>query len=154
MLKARTLVRSQLIPLDNMRLILPNTVVAEVINFEQPKKMKQPPDWLMGTISWRGLQIPIVKFETLASGKAVKVSKRSRIIVLNTISKPGKLAFYGVLSQGIPRLMSLTDENIIDSPDTNVVSFVLRKTLIDGNEAVIPDQAAIEAEISSIKMSA
>ena len=153
MLKESKIVRSQLIPLDNMRLVLPNTTVAEVINYESPEKLDKPPKWLMGVINWRGISIPVVKFETLSCGKSVAVSNRSRIIILNAMSKSVKQPFYGVLSQGIPRLMSLNDESITDSPDKKELSYVLRSTLINGDEAVIPDQNAIEAELGNANLS-
>ncbi|MFV2055947.1 MAG: chemotaxis protein CheW [Thiohalomonadales bacterium] len=152
MLNENTIVRSQLIPLDNMRLILPNTSVAEVINYEIPAKIDEPPTWFMGLLWWRGLDIPLLKFETLACGKSVNAGRRSRIIVINAISTSAKKSFYGILTQGIPRLMSLNAEIIIDSPEQKLESFVLRNTLIDGNTAIIPDQEAMEAELNKIDM--
>lgn len=155
MLNENTVVRSQLIPLDNMRLILPNTTVAEVVNYEKPDIIDKQPKWCMGVLTWRGLQIPLLKFETLSSGNSVDAGKRSRVIVVNTVSdKKGQQSYYGFLTQGIPRLLSLTAENIIDSPNKKLVPFVLRNTLIDGNEVLIPDQKAIEVEIGKIKMAA
>ena len=147
-------VRSQLIPLEGLRLILPNTAIAEIVSF---KKFESPenevPEWILGAVSWRELRIPLIAYE-MATGqldKTPSVNKNTRIAVLNTVTGSDQLPFYGMVIQGIPRLMALDHTNTQDAPDQLELNpFELRKVLIDGNIAVIPDQEAIENSLLEV----
>jgi len=145
------LVRSQLIPLHNIRLVLPNTAIAEVISYHKPQPLDDMPPWLTGLLSWRGLQIPLISFETASMDQAPQTSRRSRVIVLNTLTGSDQLPFYGILAQGIPRLMGLDGSNILDAPNAQEgQKFVLRQVLVEGHPAVIPDLNAMEGEMAAL----
>jgi chemosensory pili system protein ChpC len=109
-------VRSQLIPLHNLRLVLPNTAIAEVISYRKPQAGKNTPNWLGGFIGWRGLRIPLIHFEAAAIDQLPEIHRRNRVIVLNALGGSDSLPFYGILAQGIPRLMHLDASNIVDAP--------------------------------------
>jgi chemosensory pili system protein ChpC len=149
--KAEIEVRSQLIPLDGLYLILPNTAIAEVISYSSPDPGESDVDWLLGTLIWRGTTVPVVTFETMHEEKTIKPSKRSRIIILNTISGNDLMPFYGILAQGIPRLMNITESTIHDAPNVDGKSnaYVLRHTIIDSQQVIIPDQKALEETIQT-----
>jgi len=141
------LVRSQLIPLHNMRVVLPNTAIAEVISYHKPQPMDDMPAWLTGVIAWRGLQIPLISLETAALDQTPETGRRNRVIVLNTLTGSAQLPFYGIISQGIPRLMGLDHSTILDAPNAQEgQKFVLRQVLVEGHPAVIPDMNAMENE--------
>jgi chemosensory pili system protein ChpC len=148
------IVRSQLIPLHEMRLVLPNTAIAEVISYRNPQPlegMDNPPQWLLGMASWRGLKIPLISFETAAADQAPQTNKRSRVIVLNTLLGSDTLPFYGLVAQGIPRLMGLDRNNILDAPNADEQQpFVLRQVVVEGHPAVIPDQKSMEKELTAL----
>lgn len=147
-------VRSQLIPLHNMRLVLPNTAIAEVISYHNPQSLEGMPDWLPGMLSWRGLQIPLVSLETAAVGQAPHTHRRSRVVVMNTITGSSQLPFYGIIAQGIPRLMNLDQSNILDAPNAESgQNFVLRQVLVEGHPAIIPDLNALENEMTNLGVS-
>ena len=153
--QAKLMVRSQLIPLDGMRLVLPNTAIAEVISFQNPEPVADSPDWLLGTINWRGVEIPVIAFETACAEVKVSPSKSSRITVLNALSENAGIHFYGIMAQGIPRLISLDESIIHDASDIEgqPQAYVLRHTIIDGQQVIIPDQNAIEHELNQLSLS-
>jgi chemosensory pili system protein ChpC len=144
-------VRSQLIPLQDLRLVLPNTAIAEVISYHKPAVVEDAPEWLSGYISWRGLRIPLINFETAAINQGPDVHRRNRVIVLNALSGSDSLPFYGILSQGIPRLIHLDSSTILDAPNAeNHLQFVLRQVLVEGHPALIPDQKTLEASMAEL----
>jgi len=140
-----SVVRTQLVPLEGMQLVLPNTCIAEVIDFQQPEAIEDAPDWLLGFVDWRGIRIPIISFEAINGLTAGQHQKSTRIIVLNGISGNDDMCFYGVIAQGIPRLLSVNKETIssISKPETKL-PFSIQQTLVDDQPAVIPDQEKIE----------
>jgi chemosensory pili system protein ChpC len=145
MAEVESVVRSQLLPLNGMSLVLPNTCIAEVIGYRQPEAVDNAPEWLLGMIDWRGLRIPLISFERANEQPLDGNAKSKRITVLNGINGNDDLAFYGVLTQGIPRLISVNKSriNAITKPDTKL-PLALEQTMIDELHAVIPDQDKIE----------
>ena len=145
MAQAESIVRTQIIPLTGMNLVLPNTSIAEVINYSAPSPVKNSPDWYLGVVSWRGINIPLVSFEKANDVKAARKSKSTRIAVLNGVSGNDKLSFYGVVVQGIPRLASLEESSIqeIVNPGVNLPLALAQATVAE-QDAVIPDQVKIE----------
>ena len=146
-------VRSQLIALESLRLVLPNTAIAEVIAYQQPELPEGMPEWFLGYVSWRGYQIPVVSFELMVEQPASKPDRRSRIIILNSITADTECPFYGMLSTGIPRLMNVETSNIQDAPEIGETdSLMLRHVIVDKQAAVIPDQYELEARLKKNKL--
>lgn len=141
-------VRSQLIPLAGVSLVLPNPCIAEVIGYQEPQPVDGAPDWLLGFIHWRGVRIPLISFEAADGGSPPTVDRRSRIVVLNGIGGEEDLPFFGIVAQGIPRLMQLDTATIsaIAQPDINH-PLALQHTLVQDQEAIIPDQDRLEGMI-------
>ena len=149
------MVRSQLIALEALRLVLPNTAIAEVIAYSEPDLPDNMPEWFLGYTSWRGYQIPVISFEKMINQVGSKPTRRSRIIVLNSISADVNTPFYGMLSTGIPSLMTVDDKAITDAPligDTD--SLILRQVIVHKHAAIIPDQYELEARLKKAKLEA
>ena len=145
------MVRSQLIPITGLRLVLPNTAIAEVVSYRKPEPLEIDRDWLLGGLTWRGYRIPIVSMDQLINGQDSQANKHCRIIVCNGLSGEEQLPFYGFVAQGIPRLMSLDNNNTMDSPEQGEPTpYILRRVLIDGHQATIPNQVALEKELVSL----
>lgn len=146
MMDVDKMVRSQLIPLQDMSLVLPNTCIAEVLSFSQPQSLPQSPDWLLGLMAWRGMSIPVISFQHLAGTENGEMDNFTQIIVLNGLTENSDLPFYGIAIQGIPRLMTLNSTNIntITRPE-KPVSLALEQTMIGDQLALIPDLPQLEA---------
>jgi chemosensory pili system protein ChpC len=140
-----TVVRVQLLPLSEMQLVLPNTSIAEIINLLPIEPIKKSADWLLGMANWRGIQIPTISFEKANGVSSSEPSKNTRIAVLNSFGSDKDLSFYGVITQGIPKLLSLdkTAISTIKKPDI-ALPIALQQVDINGVSAVIPDQKQIE----------
>ncbi len=151
MVNENLVVRSQLIPIMGQRLVLPNTAIAEVISYRKPEALEIDRDWLLGGLNWRGYRIPIVSMDRVINGQSTQASKHCRIIVCNGLAGDKSLPFYGFVAQGIPRLMSLDINNTMDSPEQGEPTpYVLRRILIDGHQAAIPNPVALEKEMISM----
>ncbi|KPJ91855.1 MAG: hypothetical protein AMJ55_10745 [Gammaproteobacteria bacterium SG8_15] len=148
-------VRSQLIGLEALRLILPNTAIAEVVAYTQPELPDESmPEWFLGYVNWRGYRIPVVSFEQMIDQAGSKPDRRSRVIILNSISADPDRPFYGLLATGIPRLMSVDTHSIQNAPeigDTDVL--IMRHVVVDNHPAVIPDQYELEARLKNHNIS-
>jgi len=148
-------VRSQLIQLEALRLILPNTAIAEVVAYTKLDLPENMPEWFLGYATWRGYQIPVVSFEKMINQAGSRPNKRSRIIILNSISADTQTPFYGMLAAGIPSLMTVDEKTIMDAPligETD--SLIMRQVIVHKNAAIIPDQYELEARLKKAKIEA
>jgi chemosensory pili system protein ChpC len=143
-------VRSVLIPLHELQLLLPNAVIAEVIAYQQPDPGESGgPDWLIGTIMWRGVVIPVVSFEGMLGEQVVLPGHRGRIMVMNTLNQNQKVTHIGLLVQAIPSLVRVSANNIIPhNPDDELDPLVKQQVELDLNPALIPELDEIERQVT------
>lgn len=144
-------IRCVLIPVNNLRLLLPNASVAEVISYSTPQPVKYAPVWLLGRIAWRGWRVPLVSFTHLTGGEAGDTESSARVAVLKALGGNSKLPFIAVLTQGFPRLTTLNAELIIPTHDGSPLPPSVRaQVLVRDDVAMIPDLEWIEAELLSL----
>jgi len=148
-------VRSQLIMLEALRLVLPNTAIAEVVAYSRLDLPDKMPEWFLGFAAWRGYQIPVVSFEQMINQSGSRPNKRSRIIVINSISADTHTPFYGMLAVGIPSLITVDETNIKDAPKIGETdSLILRQVVVQKHAAIIPDQYELESRLKKHKLEA
>lgn len=141
-------IRCVLVPVGNLRLLLPNATVAEVITMPTPEPVDDAPDWLLGRIAWRGWRVPLVSFTRLAGAEEGDASLAVRVAVLKALGGHARLPFVAVVTQGFPRLTTLNAELIIPTHDgTPLPSGVKAEVLVRDDVAVIPDLEGIEAQL-------
>ena len=99
-----------LVPMQQMRLIVPRTCVAEVIRYSPPEKPWSGPGWFRGFIPWNTLRGPLVSFEELCGHAPGDVGGRTRIAILNAVSGKLETGYLGVMTQGFPQLVRLNRE--------------------------------------------
>jgi len=144
-------VRSTIIPLHGLELLVPNAVIAEVVEYKAPQAIEgNLPRWLLGAMAWRGLTLPLVSLEFLLGKKQIPSTTRGRIVVLYGLGPARKqLPYFGMVSRDLPRLVHVGNVNI--EPDEGGISSPLLATnvVIDGSRASIPDFDKMTASIGS-----
>ncbi|HIP53349.1 MAG TPA: chemotaxis protein CheW [Chromatiales bacterium] len=100
-----------LIPLHEDFMLLPNAAVAEVIGYREAEPLAHTPDWLAGEIQWRREPTPVIRFERLAGLPAGPPGHRARICMVNTLTPESRIPYFGVIAQGIPRLVRIGGGN-------------------------------------------
>jgi|SRR5690554_1068119 len=135
-----------MVPMDGRQLLLPNVTIAEVVDYANATTEADMPDWLVGYLDWRGLQLPIISYDAANGGKApASNGNRGRIIVLNIIGDHHKdLPFIALITQGIPSQARLTEEQI-RKLDGKAGPADLMEVEVDGENAWIPNLEYIES---------
>ncbi len=137
-------VASLLIPLQGRMLLAPNVTVAEIVPVSQVVPVQDAPAWYLGNCSWREQTIPLLSFEVMNGEEKPGVVSRSRFAVINTTGLHDALPFIAILTQGLPRLARVTEEEITEREDADKKPFELMHVSWAGEEAVIPDVEAME----------
>lgn len=96
---------SLLVPLMDDRLIVPRACVAEVVRFTEPTAQEGAHNWMLGTVSWNGRELPVVSFEGAIGKDIPATTGRTRIVVFYASTGQLKTGYFGVLTQGFPQLV-------------------------------------------------
>jgi chemosensory pili system protein ChpC len=143
-------IRGVLIQVAGARLLLPNATIAEVLSFADPEPIADAPDWLLGRIRWRGWQLPLVAFSRLAGIADEKGGLGSKVIVLKALGGDPKAPFFAVLTQGFPRLVTVSDDTVVTDDAMGEMALpvgVQARVLLNEDQALLPDLEAVEAMI-------
>jgi chemosensory pili system protein ChpC len=142
-------IRGVLIQVAGGRLLLPNATIAEVLSFADPDAVENTPDWLLGRIRWRGWQLPLIAFSRLSGIADEQGGLGSKVIVLKALGGDAKLPYFAVLTQGFPRLVTVSRDTVItDETDERALpTGVQARVLLNEDEALLPDLGQVEALI-------
>lgn len=138
---------TMLLPVAGKNLLVPNVSVAEIVHVSEPAAIEDVPTWFAGTITWRNVAIPLISFEAINEEPFQQATPDKRIAILNASQDGSRLPFFGVVTQGTPRMMRIGPEEISeqgDAPGGPAESMVVN---VSGEEAVIPNMAFIENQL-------
>jgi chemosensory pili system protein ChpC len=142
-------IRGVLITVPQGRLLLPNASVAEVITFSDPEAIEGAPDWMLGNIRWRGWRLPLLSFSRLAGWSQEAGQIGAKVVVLKALGGNPKLPYFAVLSQGFPRLVTVSRAALSDLGEGGDIGEIGSRVMLNDDAAVVPDLAAIEAQITA-----
>ena len=143
---------SFVIPLQKSNLVLPNAAVAEIIPYEPLRRVQGTPDWFLGFLSWRGVQVPVASFEMLtverASFSLVSVAS-ANLVIVRTLGDAGEFSYMALVAQTLPRLVRVAPDELFATDDTAEKTELVKARL--GDDLVsVPDLDFIESEIRSV----
>jgi chemosensory pili system protein ChpC len=136
-------VASLLVPMQDCLLLLPNVSVAEIVPVSQITTVEGAPDWYLGDFIWREQKVPVLSFEALNGDPKGGIGSRARFAVLNSTGMSDELPFIAVVTQGLPRLARVTEEEIRER-EGHKKPFESMYVSWAGEDAVIPDVSRLE----------
>lgn len=141
-------IRGVLIQVAGARLLLPNATIAEVLSFADPDPVENAPDWLLGRIRWRGWQLPLIAFSRLSGIAEEKGGLGSKVIVLKALAGNAKAPFFALLTQGFPRLVTVSRNALVEEESDQPLPMGVRtRVLLNEDAALLPDLEQIESLI-------
>ncbi len=142
--------RGVVIQVAGGRLMLPNACIAEILSVADPEPIEGAPDWLLGRIRWRGWQVPLIAFSTLAGMGEHDASLRGqRVLVLKTLGGDTRLPYFAMLTQGFPRLVTVSPAMLVEQPDVQLGEGVAAAVRYQDEEALVPDMDSIEQRLQA-----
>jgi chemosensory pili system protein ChpC len=137
MTSTRTMIHSQLITTQSRSLLLPNTAIAEIVHYAAPQPVDDAPDWLLGTMVWRGLRIPVVSYERASGDVSMEYDNRARIAVLNGVHSGAALQFYAFVISNNPRLLKVSRDDVRKQGGGDRDKFQLQQVVVNNITAII-----------------
>ena len=141
-------IRGVLIQVTGARLLMPNAAIAEVLSYADPEPVEGTPDWLLGHVRWRGWQLPLVAFSRLTGIADEQPGLGNKMIVLKAFGGQGRLPFFAVLTQGFPRLVTVSRAGLAGvEPEEALPPGILGLVRLNDDPALLPDIGRLEAMI-------
>ena len=136
-----------LLPLTAINLLVPNSAVAEIIGYSEPRALDGCSDWFAGVVLWRGVYLPVVAVERICEVAEAEVGPRARIAVIYNPEKDPELPYLGIQMQDIPRAY-LADPDTTESGRSDGLSpYLLTRVDAEEQARVIPDLDRIIAAL-------
>lgn len=139
-----------LLPMRDRPLLLPNAAVAEIVAYSKPEPLADAPDWLLGMVGWRDQHVPLISFEAAMGEGVVSPGAVSRIAVLNTLNGNTRLPYVAVLTQSIPQLRLVNDDNIAPHAGAAAQPSVAAVIEVNGEVVVVPDIDDLERRVERL----
>ncbi|HMB56986.1 MAG TPA: chemotaxis protein CheW [Arenimonas sp.] len=138
-------IRGVMITVNEGRLLLPNASVAEVITYSDPEPVENAPDWLLGRIRWRGWRLPLLSFSRFAGWSKEDGQLGAKVAVLKALGGNPKLPYFAVLSQGFPRLVTVSRSGLAEAHDIKELPLGIHsRVTLNDDGAVVPDLLSLE----------
>lgn len=146
--------RCLLITVQGGQVILPNSLVVEVLPFATPLRIEMAPQWVVGAMLWHNLTTPLISLGRLIFGVAPDADLNSRIIILNTLGADSRLLHFGILGTAAPRPLNLQrqdiDQDLAVAEAERQRPGVLSWARYQDQSVFIPDMDAIEAVLQPL----
>lgn len=144
---APVIINSLMLPLVSQALLLPQTVMAEIVPSQPVHALHQAPQWMRGLMPWRGINIPLVSFESMCE-RDTRVSLPQNFAVLHA-TEQSDMPFYALELRGIPQPVRVQEEELeqgrAKDKDCNVVAF---NVMVNGSAAVMADLSVLENKVA------
>ncbi len=152
---AELTIRSFTLPLNNMTLLVPSTVIAEVLDYREVEPTGHMPDWLLGMLSWRGRNVPVVCFEKMLGQEQPERKSGTRYVVCNTLNGSTRIPFIAMQIEGMPHLRMVTNEMLtVDSDSVGNDPVVEAYLLLQGGKVILPNMDVMEKMLENLGISA
>jgi chemosensory pili system protein ChpC len=137
-----------LIPVGITHLLLPNVTVAEIVPWRRVKGWEGAPDWCLGLLGWRGETLPVVQFEALNGESSDPGAGRCLLVMNRARARQGR-PFYGLVAEGLPRLVRLTGEDLVNQ-NVKLGPAEIASVRVGAEMATIPNLSFIEEQLGSL----
>jgi chemosensory pili system protein ChpC len=142
---------SLLVPLTDMRLIVPRVCVAEVTGLGQLKMLADAPDWLVGMVGWNEISLPLVSFEAAAGSQSPEIGGRTRAVIFHAASDL-KGGYFAIMSQGLPQLVRI-NRSVVESDESedlpDSAPMICRIRMVN-EYPIVPDLDRLEVMLGDV----
>jgi chemosensory pili system protein ChpC len=137
-------IRCIVAPLTFGHVLVPNIVVAELMDFTMPEPLRRAPDWILGELVWNGWQVPVISFEHLVSDSGANtVTAKARILIIKTLGESIQVNYIGLIIQGLPKLKKITADNLLEKLSNELPDGVFSEVSIEDLNAMIPELGSL-----------
>ena len=149
-----TEVSAILVPVGELVLILPSVMVAEILSGRDTKVTppSDAPNWILGTIDWRGCTVPLLGFDTvceLPTASNQNTASTDKILVLKNPSGGETQPYVALAISSYPQVIAIKPGSISTAPEPpNKSSMVSQYVMYNNRITVIPNFEKLNSELT------
>lgn len=145
------IIKCIILTLRTENVLVPNAAVAEIISAKDASTLEDAPEWYLGKMFWRGVDVPLVSYEAAGGGQARSVNLNTQVAVLYSVNRETTYPYIGLVISGVPHVTRFGRDQIIVDPESVLDEYkhpmVAQKTRINGAAVSILDLNAIESMV-------
>ncbi len=132
-------IKCLVLPVAGRPLIVPNVAVAEIVTQQDVTPQPGAPDWLLGTGTWRGTQIPLIAFDRLCGEREDAPERTGRFVVMYGLEGEGAPPFYGLRIDALPRTETVDAQRLRPAEGTpHASAMVAARAVVSERECLVP----------------
>ena len=140
-------IKCVILTLRKENVLVPNSLVAEIISVKDVENTDSTESWYLGSMDWRGADVPLLSFEAAGGAKINKVNLNTQAVVLYAVGKDGNVnshPYLGLVMSGVPHVCRFTREQIrADDVAGEAHPMVSQRVRINGASVSILDVDAM-----------
>lgn len=144
-------IKCVILTLRTENVMVPSAAIAEIMSAKDTVRIDNTPDWFLGKMPWRGVDVPLISFEAAGGIEAKNINLNTQIAVFYAVSKEAKYPYIGLVISGVPHVSNFSKDQIITDPESLLEAhghpMVAQKTRINGAAVSILDIDAMESMI-------
>lgn len=140
-----------IVPLRQMNLVVPQSLMAEVVMVPEVEEVVTTEPWLRGLIEWRGAMLPLVALESFCLPLVEdRPSRARRVAVFHAVCGLQGLSHYAVDIQAIPHPLRLGPADLRELASERRCAIAAQEVQAAGVKAMIPDLDTLEQRIAQV----
>ena len=140
-------IKCVILTLRKENVLVPNTLVAEIISVKDVEEKENVPGWFLGSMKWRGADVPLLSFEAAGGDDSARVNLNTQAVVLYGVGKGDDVKenpYLALVMSGVPHVSHFSREQIkIDNEASGDHPMVAQKVRINGASVSILDVDAM-----------
>ena len=139
--------------IEGAQVLLPDIAVAEIIDYQLVSNvdLDEAPDWWLGQLTWRGLQVPLISLESINHGAFFTKKPALKIIIVNALNAlKDTTAYWAFVALDTPKLQRIQRESLVLSDESSEGYVTLMQAELVGEDVIIPDMEKIETELATL----
>jgi len=150
----KELIKCVILTLKKQNVLVPNSLVAEIVSVKDIKGSDDSPNWYVGDMTWHDKNIPLLSFEASAGEKISKVNLNTQAVVLFAVGNNGEAndsPYLGLVMSGVPHVSSFSRDQIkTDVDEGESHPMVAQKVRINGASVSLLDVDAMIAMVEEL----
>lgn len=144
-------IKCVLLTINNEKLVLPNTAVAEIVPIRNIINVANKPVWMLGYLDWRGNSVPLVSFEALGGVHMPSLASGDvKAAVVYAIGDNKDFSYMSLLMQGAPQVVKVTATDLIATHEATQNPAVDQKLMINNEPVSLVNLEKLESVIQEV----
>ena len=139
-------VQALVLPLQQLALLVPTALIAEVANVDELERVPRSPRWMLGLLNWRARPVPVISFDALLGHTPQPPGRRAKVVIFYPLAGRAAWEYFAIMAAGDPQPRAFGEQdaaslkNAIGVNGSPYVSLTLN---LSGQLVAIPDFDAL-----------